>query len=390
MTYSVLSATAKLGAAAESSTAVYEPPAFTVPFSAGTRYRSAITQLTDRTVRGTDTDTQAIVQGPYWSDWTIATQAYPDWAGFLYAAMVGTDQFTAGVVTSFAARSLAGAQSISLDAAPPSGAVLMLGQGDTLEYAQAGTPSGSGPYAVPLATSLLYAHSAGDPAQSQASHLFQQDRTLTAPGPPPTISLTTDDGVDQLGWPGCTLGSVRLQVQGTGYARLLSAWSGWPPQAVSTFAEDQTSAQHMAGWGWGITTAAGNSTRGISLDLALTRVLDIIPAACGQQGPYCIGTGPMRASGSYTAIFDTAADLDLYREAIQEPASFSLTQPALQGGSSIAVTMSLSGWTQGAVSLADDYVTAEYSLSGIANTNDSSYGGVAQVAVTNFWQASYS
>ena len=389
MTYSVLSATAKLGAAAEPSTAVYTPPVFTVPFSSGTRYRSAITQLTDRTVRGTDTDTQAIVQGPYWSDWTVTTQAYPDWAGFLYAAMTGTDQFTAGVVTTFAAKSPAGATSISLDAAPPSGAVLMLGQGPALEYAQCGTPSGSGPYTIPLATALLYAHSAGDPAQSQASHVFRQDRTLT-PSPPPTVSLTTDDGVEQLGWPGCTLGSVRMQVKHTGYARLISAWSGWPPQSASTFAEDQTSAQPMAPWGWGITTAGGPSTRGISLDLALTRVLDIIPTACGQQGPYCIGTGPMRASGSYTAIFDTPADLDLYREAIQEPASFRLAQPAPQGGSSVTVAMSLSGWTQGSVSLGEDYLTADFAMSGIANTNDSSYGGVAQVAITNFWNQQYS
>src|ERR1035441_3971290 len=50
-----------------------------------------IAQLYDRTVRGTDADTQDIQQGPAWSDWTIATQAYPDWAGWLFRAMIGPD-----------------------------------------------------------------------------------------------------------------------------------------------------------------------------------------------------------------------------------------------------------------------------------------------------------
>jgi hypothetical protein len=389
VTYSALSATAKLGIAAETSDSDYVTPSFTIPFSSGTRYRSAITQLVDRSVRGTDTDTQDIQQGPYWSDWTITSQAYPDWAGWLYRAMIGTDQFTPGVVTTFAAQSAAGTQVISLDAAPPSGAVLMLGQGDTLEYAQAATPSGGGPYTVPLTTALLYAHSEGDPAQSQASHRFQQDRAGQPTATGPSYSLTTDDGVDQLGWPGCILGSARLQVRATGYARLVSTWNGMPPVSTGTFAEDQTGAQPMAGWGWSITTADGTSTRGMSLNLNLSRAVDIIPCCNGQQAPYFIGTGPMRAAGSYSAIFDTAADLNLYRQAIQEPAVWTLAQPVLQGGSVIEVTQSLSGWTQGAVSLRDDYVTAGYSVSGITNTADSSQGGVASVQILNFWQSGY-
>lgn len=388
MTYSVLSATAKLGIAAETQPASYLVPSFTVPFTAGTKYRSAITQLYDRTVRGTDADTQDIQQGPYWSDWSITTEAYADWAGWLYRAMIGPDIFTAGTVTTFAAPSQPGATSVSLAASPPAGSVLMLGTGATLEYAQAGTPSGSGPYLVPVPAGLRFAHSTGDPAQSQAAHLFQQDRV---PGVTvwPSYSLTTDDGVDQAGWPGCTLGRVRLQVGLGGYAKLISDWSGWPPQAVATFAENQSDAQPFAAWTWGITTAGGTSTRGVSLDLDLTRKLQITPACNGYQNVYFIGAGPMRSSGLYKAIYDSPADLNLYREAIQEPAIWGLSQPVLQGGSSIAVTLSLSGWTAGAVSLEEQYVSAAYSLSGIANTADSPESGVSSVTLMNWWNQSY-
>ena len=97
----------------------------------------------------------------------------------------------------------------------------------------------------------------------------------------------------------------------------------------------------------------------------------------------------MRASGSYKAIYDTPADLNLYRQAIQEPAVWTLSQPVLAGGASIVVTLSLSGWTQGAVSLAEEYVSASYSLSGIANTTDSANTGVGSVTLLNFIQSAY-
>src|SRR5579859_1244835 len=99
MTY--LSRTAKLGIAAEATPAGYLAPQFTIPFLSA-RFNDAITQLLDRTVRNTDTDLQDIRQGPYWSDWAITTDAYPDWAGWLYRAITGPDTFTAGVATTFA------------------------------------------------------------------------------------------------------------------------------------------------------------------------------------------------------------------------------------------------------------------------------------------------
>jgi hypothetical protein len=390
VTYSVLSSNAKLGIAAEPATAVYEVPTFTVPFASGTRYRSAITQLYDTTIRARDTDIQDIQQGHYWSDWTLAAEAYPDWAGWLFRAMIGPDAVTPGTVTTFTQASAPGASSVLLAAAPPANAVLQLGSGATLEYAQAGTPTGTGPYLVPVtqpAGGLQYAHAAGDPAQSQARHLFQQDRTGTTVWP--SYSLTTDDGVDQLGWPGCFPGRVRLQVQDSGYARLVSDWSGWPPETVATFPEAQSNAQPFAGWSWAITTAGGTSTRGMSLDLALTRPLDIVLTCDGSQAPYVISPGAMRVNGAYKAIYDTPADLNLYRQAIQEPAIWTLTQPALLGGASISVTLSLSGWTAGAVSLEEQYVTADFKLSGIANPADSPSYGVSSVVLTNFTQAPY-
>jgi hypothetical protein len=386
-----LSRTARLGIAAETQTASYVAPAFTVPFTPGaTRYADVITQLHDRTVRATDTDEQAIAQGHYVTDWTVAGSCYPDWAGWLYRAIVGPDQFTPGTVTTLALPSAPGAKAVWLDAAVPYGAVLQVGAGDSTEYAQAGIATGSGPFLVSVtqpSAGLRFAHPAGDPAQTPATHLFQQDRPLTSAWP--TYSLSSNDGPETLGWPGCTLGSARLRIPADGYATLASTWKGWPPAAAAEFAEDQSDAQPMAGWAWTVTDAGGASTRGTALDLSLTRTLNPVLCCNAYQGPLIIATGPMRAEASYTAIFDSAADLDLYRQAIQQPAVFTLAQPAAQGGCSIAVTLSVSGWTAGAVSLRETYVTADFRLSGIANTADSPHTGTASVVVRNYVQQPY-
>jgi hypothetical protein len=387
VTYSVLSATAKLGIAAEDTDATHKAPSFTIPFSAGTKYRSVITQLRDRTLRGIDADLQDIQQGPYWSDWTITTQGYPDWAGWLLRAMIGPDDCTPGIVTSLAGSPAAGAASVNLAASVPSGSVLKLGTGDSTEYIVTGTPAGTGPYTIPLTqpSGLRFAHSAGDPVMSQAVHVFRQDRSFTSP-PWPSYSLTTDDGVDVLGWPGCILGKITLKVAATGYVTFTSSWSGFPPLAEATFAESESPAQPFAGWAWQVTTAGGASTRGESLTLSLSRPVQITPACDGNQAPYWIGAGGLRADASYRAIFDTPADLNLYRVALQEPAVWTLAQPQLQGGSSVALTMSRSGWTDGAVDLSGQYVTAGFKLSGIASAADN---WVSQATLVNYVQSPF-
>jgi hypothetical protein len=382
-----LSRTAKLGIAAETTDSVYVTPAFTIPFEHGTSFRDHIIQLHDNTIRGSDVCEQDIQQGPYWSDWRITTLGYPDWAGWLLRAMIGPDQYTPGAVTTFAAPAAPGATTITLTAAPPAGSVLMLGTGTSLEYTRCGTPAGTGPYTVPV-TGLLSAHAAGDPARSQASHVFRQNRVFGVPWP--SYSLTSDDGTECLGWPGCILGSVTVKVTDTGWMTLASTWNGFPPAGTATFTEAETSAQPPAGWSWQVTTAGAVSTRGKSLDLTLYRTLDTVTTLDSYQAPYGIFAGPMCTKGRYTAIFDSTSDLNLYRQGIQDPAVWTFTQPAQLGGSVLSLTLSRSGWTDGTVSLEEPYVTAGFSLAGIANTTDSPASGVTQASLSNFTQAAYS
>jgi hypothetical protein len=383
----VLSRMAKLAIAAETVPGTYQPPAFTVVFSRA-RYKQHITPLRDTACRGSDSAEQDLLQGPAWSEWVIPSDLYPDLVGWYLAAMIGPDDCTPGVTTTFAAAASPGAASISLDAAPAAGAVLMLGSGDTLEYAEIGTPTGSGPYSCPVvlpASGLLYAHDSGDAAASQATHVFSQ-QGAGGVFAWPMFSLTMDDGTGPLGWPGCVFGSLAINLSKDGTGSLQASCSGFPPAAQDTFTYDASPAQPMQGWQWVITQDGTASTRGLSMALTLTRALQVQPCINGQQAPLIIWPGPLKADGSYSAIFEDDSDLGLYVSGAQQSCVHTVTQPVLAGGCSLSLTMPRSGWWDGEASQEDVYLSARFSLSGIADPP----GGAAFTAtLVNFWQSAY-
>jgi hypothetical protein len=400
---------AKLGIAAETVPGVYEPPAFTVTYGRGTRYRQRITPLRDRALRGSDSTEQDLQQGPAWSEWTIPSDGYPDLAGWYLRALIGPDTCTPGVTTQLRSAAAGGAQSLSLGEEPAAGAVLMIGAGDTLEYAQAGAATGPGPYSVPLATPLRFAHDAGEAAASRSTHVFAQSQA----GPTfswPRYSLTMDDGTGPLGWPGCVFGSLLVSISKEGYVGLKATASGMPPATQETFAYDATPAQPMQGWQWGITQGSGvladgvagpavrplsdpsgitvalPSTRGLAMDLMLSRKLGVVPCVNGSQAPLGIWPGALTADGAYTAIFEDQSDMDVFTEASQEPAVHVLTQPVLAGGCSLSLTMPRSGWWDGEAGQDDAYLKASFKLSGLAEP----VGDAAFTAtLVNYWPASY-
>jgi hypothetical protein len=382
---SVLSRTAKLGIAAESVPGVYELPTFPVVFSSGAKYKQVITPLRDIALRGSDSELQDLLQGPAWSEWVIPSDLYPDLIGFWLASLVGPDTCTPGVSTTLTAAASAGAEAVSLAAEPAAGAVLMLGSGAALEYAQAGTPTGSGPYTVPLTTPLRFNHPDGDAAVSQSQHVFTQNQE----GPTyswPRWSLTCDDGTGPLGWPGTVVSSLAVKISSDGTAKLTASASGFPPAAVETFAWEGTAAQPAYGWSWAVTTGGGASTRGQQMDLTLHRDLGICPTVSGQQQPLGIWPGPLQADGTYTAIFEDDSDLSQFTSGIQDPVVHSLVQPVLAGGCSVTLTMPRSGWIAGEPVTAGDYLAATFQLSGIAQPA----GGAAFTAtVLNYVQSAY-
>ena len=386
----VLSRLTALGGARETGgQGTYLAPTFSIPWTAA-EYEDATDPLRDESVRANDSVVQAVVAGPKQANWSITCSNYLDILGNWFVAMGLFDTVTPGVSTTFATGgSLAGATSISSTATIPSGSVVKVGSGSAVEYATTGSPSGGGPYSIPVTGlgaggGLIYAHSSGDPIVSQTTHTFKQNRTFSTVWP--SFSFTTQDGVDTLGWSGCVASELGLKIDPKALTSSDIKFTGQPSATQSTFSYAASAMQPTAGWGWTVTNASGVSTRGLTGDFTLKRSDEAIHASTGSQAPREVFAGALECDLAYKAIFENDTDINLFRSYIQTPTVHTVTKPLASGGESLVLTMSVSAYTTSKVVNSGSYLTLDQAVVGVNNSTDS---GVTSVKLLNFVSASY-
>lgn len=387
MTY--LSRLAKLGLAKEVTAATWLAPTISVPFSTA-KYVNVIDPLRDESVRANDAVLQGLQQGVAYSTWEIESNSYADLIGHWLRAMIGPDTVAAGVSTTLASNSIAGATSLSLTATIPNNSIIQVSDaaGANTEWVQVGTVTGSGPYTAPVtspAAGMKYAHTAaGGSVISQTTHTFKQNRSFATVWP--TYSFTVDDGASQLGWPGCVCSEVGIKIDPKGLVTWAPKFTGFPSITEATFAYAASQVQPMQGWAWTVSNAGASSTRGLTMDITLKRAVEAINSSDGTQGPREVFPGAMEIDGAYKCVYENQTDYALFQNAVQLPTVHTLTQPAASGGASVAITMSQSGYHTGAVDLGSTYVQAAYDVSGVANTVDA---GVTSVVLKNFLSSAF-
>lgn len=346
-------------------------------------------QLKDESYRNNDSNLQGLYQGAGDSAVDLEFSAYPDSIGYALR-IIGPDTVTPGVSTTLStAVSTTGATSISTAASIPVGSTIMIDSGSKVEYATTGTPTGAGPYTIPIATptsGLTFTHASGATVVSQTTHTFKQ----SASTPKPTYSLTQFNSFEAWGYAGCMLSDVQIKVDPKGICTVGAKYMGWIPtiqSATPTFSEPPP----FLGWQFAMTNAGASSTRGLSYELALKRPIEAIHASNGSQQPREVFSGVLDADIKYKAIYESDADYNLYLQALQNnPTSMTLAQPVGAGvdagGASLTLTTTQGGWSKGKPDVSGTYVTAEFDISGIYNATDS---GSVQAVLKNYVSAAY-
>jgi hypothetical protein len=386
-----LSRLAAIGLAKESVQGTYVAPTDAVPFTKAT-YDDQITQLKDESIRANDAVLQGLYQGPWTTALDFEVWAYPDLAGHWFRGIIGPDVPTAGVSTTLSASTTIGATSITTAATIPALSVIQISDsaGANIEYAKTGTPTGAGPYTIPITSGpLTFPHTSPTcTVVSQTTHTFTQNRSFSTVWP--SYSWTVWDGPDNTrGLPGCVMSELQIKIDPKGICSFSPKYTGWPSSIQAPFTPAYTNAQPQRGWGWTMTNAGASSTRGITYDITMKRALDPVLSSDGTQGPREVFAGALESDGTYKAIFENTTDYQLYYGALQQPATATLTEPAggpNNAGTSIALTMSKSGWTKFTPDLGQTYVQADFDLSGIYNTTDT---GVVTAVLKNFRSSSY-
>ncbi|KIF00855.1 hypothetical protein PL81_38735 [Streptomyces sp. RSD-27] len=374
-----------IGIAKETTQGTFVAPTFYLPVTKSD-FNIEYTQLKDVSYRANDTNLQGLYQGVGETSASLELSAYPDALGY-FLRMIGPDTVTAGVSTTLSSSSIAGATSISTAATIPAGSTIRIDTAGNTEYAITGTPSGSGPYTIPIttpATGLTLPHSSSVAVVSQTTHTFKQSTSVAKP----TYSLVDNNTFESWGYPGCMLSEVGLKIDPKGVATLDAKLTGWIGSVQTGLAAPTfTNVQPMLGWQWAMTNAGASSTRGLSYDLTLKRATDAIHASNGSQQPREVFSGVLDADIKYKAIYESDTDYNLYLQALQsQPTSAVLTQPITAGGTSLTLTTTTPGWSKGGYDKGGVYVTADFEINGIYNSTDA---GAIQVVLKNWVSAAY-
>lgn len=380
-----LSRLAFLGAAKETTNGTpVVPPTFSIPFTKA-QYETIYTPLRDESVRGNDVVLQGLYQGVAEGTWDIEAHFYPDISGY-WLRHIGPDTVTAATVnTTLAANSSIGANTISSTATIPLNTIIQIDTGSNVEWALTGTPSGAGPFSIPItqpATGLRFAHTTPAPIVSQTTHTFAQSSSTR----PPSYTLAVFDNIDYRTWAGALVTELAIKIDPKGTVTFNPKFVTFPEATTTTFTPTFNAIQPFLGWEWTITNAGGASTRGLTMDFTVKRAGEAIHTGNGVQAPRETFVGALEIDGAYKAIYENANDYNLFLNYTQTPTVHTLTKPATLGGESLAITMSQSGYHKASRDLGQTYVQASYDLSGINNSTD---GGITKVVLKNWTTAAY-
>jgi len=374
-----------IGIAKESVQGTFLAPTFYLPVTKAD-FTIDYTQLRDESYRANDTNLQGLYQGVGEGTAAIELAAYPDAIGY-GLRIIGPDTVTAGVSTTLSSSSTIGAASISTAASIPAGTTIAIDTAGNLEYAITGTPSGAGPYTIPIASpagGLTKAHSSAVTVLGQTTHTFKQSTTVAKP----TYSYVDYNVAETWGYPGHMLSEVDIKIDPKGVATLGYKSTGWIG-AIQTglSAPTFTAAQPLLGWQWAMTNSGGTSTRGLSYELTLKRDTEAIHASNGTQQPREVFAGVLDVDIKYKAIYENDTDYNQYLQAQQtSPTSAVLTQPLATGGASLTLTTTTPAWTKASYDKSSTYVTLDAEVSGIYNATDA---GAMQVVLKNWTTAAY-
>jgi hypothetical protein len=377
-----------LGMAKEPGAGTYTPPTWAIPFTKAS-FDDTYTELKDESVRADDSVLHGLYQGIVDANWDIECLAYPDLVGMFLRSVIGPDTITAATAGTITTATTVGANSIPTSVAFPAGSLIMIDTGVLTEYAVTGAASTgtASPYTTPIAstgsgTTLALAHASGVAVTTPTTHTFKQSPNTAIP----TYSFTVFDGLQTLGYASAKISELQVKIDPKASVSLSAKALSFPGTVQPTITESYLQRAPFLGWGWTMSNGGSTSTRGISYDATLKRATEALHLSTGLQTAREIFSSAMEADVAYKAVFESMADLNLYLGYSQQPATATITQPLAQGGRTLALTMSQSGWYKGSRDGSGAYVAASFSISGIANTTD---GGVASAVLTNYTPAAY-
>lgn len=384
----LLSHSALVGLAKETTLGTYVAPTTFVPLLGSSGFEDMITGINDESYRNNDSMLQGWYQGAAHAEWQIDTMAYPDVIGPFLRSIIGPDTITAGASTTTTGAVSAGATTIPLTSATG------IATGTYINI-DAGVP-GSQEYALVTAIVSLNAtvttvagssvglknsHLSGATVTAQTTHTFKQ--TIATK---PTYSITVFDTLATYGGVAASMTDCTIKIDPKAAVTFTTKWMSYLSASQSTPTATYTVLPPLLGYQWTMTNGGGASTRGLTLDWSVKRSADPIASSDGTLSPREIFVGPIDVSGTYKAIFDSNTDMNLFLSNTQSPVTALVQQRVQDGGASLAITASQGAVSKGKRDFNPIYMQADFSLNGIYNATDT---GSISAVLKNFQTAAF-
>lgn len=363
--------------------------------------------LEDKSWRGSmGTDAFAKIPGVRRAEVELGGPAYGDGLGFFLRnvlgdlSYVGTSTGSGG--TTLTASAAAGATSITCAATIPNGTIVQIGSGATAEVFTTGTPSGSGPYTIPLATpsgGLAYAHASAQTVQPVTGPYTQAHSLLNSGnGQPPSHTLThmlgptAASGARQ--YPGFCVSELGLKWNAESELLTWSAkGTSWPSVVLGSVPiSNPSTVLPVASWRM-LLGIGGPATGGTLIntvtdgELTIKRELNPYYTVSGTQNPYVIQRGGLSVDGKLNFVAADESPL-LYMLNNTQPQLQLLLDNGLTGNNKIAfqIDCQVAAFTESEPDGTKSAVEYGNSFSALLNTqNAGGSGGYSpiKVSVTN-------
>jgi hypothetical protein len=367
--------------------------------------------LDDKGWRGSMTTLAGRQQGVLINDFSMSGQVFGDVLPFqlanIFGDLVGTGTTTTPTTTLSAGTS-AGATTLTTAVTIPLGTTIQIDVGNLSEIRKTGTPTGSGPFTIPLGAGerpLQLAHLSGVAVTAVVApfvNSFSLNNNGATPnwaqGQPPTHTITHYQGVTAtLGarqFPGACCSELSLEFNAeTELAKFDSKWMSWPSVAAGTLpVAAPSSVLPIASWrgalGFAGPASGGTQVKAVpSGKVSFKRKLEPDYTIQGLQTPYIIQRGELEVSGEYEVIAADEAHFAYMMNNTQPQFQFLLSN-GLGGASLILVQVDMSAAAIKSAKMEQGKENIRYKLGfdGIATaTNAGASGGIspAKIAVTN-------
>lgn len=367
--------------------------------------------LDDKGMRGWMTSVYGRQIGPIVNEFGLDGPVFGDTLPFILANLFGDcvpTGTTTTPTTTLSASSTAGASSITTVATIPAGTTILIDTGNLAEVRKTGTPSGAGPYTIPLAagaTPLAYAHASAvtvTAVTAPFTHAFAVlNSGATGPyqqGQPPTHTVTHYSGVTpSVGarqFSGACCSDLELTFNAeTELLMMTSKWTSWPSVAAGALPVSAPSAVlPIASWrgaiGLGGPATGGTLVKAVpSGKITFKRKLEPDFTVSGVQTPYIIQRGELDISGELEIIAADESGLNYMLNNTQPQFQF-LLDNGVVGAGDIKVQVDCQQTAFNAATMDSSKANIRYKLTfdALANTTNaggSGGGSPGKVTITN-------